>query len=105
MAELKRLKQIVDVCRQQERSSQRTWFYLLDEILQGTNSAERHIAVSQVIRVTSRRPLVDHLRYRSASRRRSAAAVSPFMNRRPVPTCLIGTTVKGRRAVRFEADE
>lgn len=49
MAELKRLKQIVDECRQAESDGQRTFLYLLDEILQGTNSAERHIAVSHVI--------------------------------------------------------
>ena len=49
MAELKRLKQIVDACREREKSGQRTMLYLLDEILQGTNSTERHIAVSQVI--------------------------------------------------------
>ena len=48
MAELKRLKQIVD--RSRDKSSQRILLYLLDEILQGTNSAERHIAVSRVIR-------------------------------------------------------
>jgi ABC-type multidrug transport system fused ATPase/permease subunit len=49
MAELKRLKQIVDHCLELESSPDWTLFYLLDEILQGTNSAERHIAVSQVI--------------------------------------------------------
>ncbi|MDH3718091.1 MAG: hypothetical protein OES79_08210, partial [Planctomycetota bacterium] len=49
MAELKRLKQIVDECREQEQSGNEMFLYLLDEILQGTNSAERHIAVSQVI--------------------------------------------------------
>ncbi len=49
MAELKRLKQIVDECRHAESEGQRTFLYLLDEILQGTNSAERHIAVSHVI--------------------------------------------------------
>ena len=49
MAELKRLKLIVDQCLEMENSSQWTLLYLLDEILQGTNSAERHIAVSQVI--------------------------------------------------------
>ncbi len=50
MAELKRLKQIVDQSRDLQDSTQWTVLYLLDEILQGTNSAERHIAVSRVIR-------------------------------------------------------
>lgn len=49
MAELKRLKQIVDQSREQRVAADRTLLYLLDEILQGTNSAERHIAVSKVI--------------------------------------------------------
>jgi hypothetical protein len=47
-AELVRLKQVVDVVRR--AGSERTVCYLLDEILQGTNSAERQIAVRQVIR-------------------------------------------------------
>jgi hypothetical protein len=48
LAELRRLKQIVDQSRDTQRNSQ-LLVYLLDEILQGTNSAERHIAVSRVI--------------------------------------------------------
>jgi hypothetical protein len=49
MAELRRLKQIVDLAV--DRSSDRPrLLYLLDEILQGTNSAERHIAVMRVVR-------------------------------------------------------
>jgi DNA mismatch repair ATPase MutS len=54
LAELKRLKEIVDQSRECQQHG-RTLFYLLDEILQGTNSAERHIAVLRVIR-----HLVDH---------------------------------------------
>ncbi|HVT28443.1 MAG TPA: hypothetical protein VHE81_10560 [Lacipirellulaceae bacterium] len=49
LAELYRLKQIVDqsrACRHQPR----LFVYLLDEILQGTNSIERHIAVCRIIR-------------------------------------------------------
>ncbi len=49
MAELKRLKQIVDECADQEKSKDGTLLYLLDEILQGTNSKERQIAVARVI--------------------------------------------------------
>ncbi len=48
MAELKRLKQIVDASRLQTARGRRM-LYLLDEILQGTNSRERHIAVVQVL--------------------------------------------------------
>lgn len=48
MAELRRLKEIVDQSQGSEQNSHRC-LYLLDEILQGTNSAERHIAVSHII--------------------------------------------------------
>ncbi len=50
MAELKRLKQIVDLARAYSQPGQnRRLFYLLDEILQGTNTAERQIAVRRVL--------------------------------------------------------
>ena len=49
MAELRRLKQIVDAARARQTDSDRILFYLLDEILQGTNTAERQIAVRQVL--------------------------------------------------------
>lgn len=49
MAELNRLKEIVESARQRNNTDQPRLFYLLDEILQGTNTAERHIAVSRVI--------------------------------------------------------
>lgn len=49
MAELQRLKRIVDQSRESQRKS-RLFVYLLDEVLQGTNSVERHIAVSRVVR-------------------------------------------------------
>ncbi len=55
MAELKRLKQIVDVAAHVERDPRVTVLFLLDEILQGTNSRERHIAVTRVIK-----HLIDH---------------------------------------------
>ena len=48
LAELQRLKQIVDHSRRNQQGS-RLLVYLLDEVLQGTNSVERHIAVSRVI--------------------------------------------------------
>jgi len=49
MAELRRMKEIVDQSRHYQNSTKRTLLYLLDEILQGTNSAERQIAVSRVV--------------------------------------------------------
>lgn len=48
MAELQRLKSVVDAARL-DRNGERRLFYLLDEILQGTNSAERQIAARRVI--------------------------------------------------------
>lgn len=51
MAELKRLKQVVDAAEAIEASGgHRRMLFLLDEILQGTNSRERQIAVSRVVR-------------------------------------------------------
>ncbi len=49
MAELKRLKEIVDQADSLSLQPQPTMLFLLDEILQGTNSAERFVAVSQVV--------------------------------------------------------
>lgn len=50
MAELKRLKQIVDEAEEVQKQSEWNMLFLLDEILQGTNSRERQIAVSRVVR-------------------------------------------------------
>ena len=50
MAELKRLKSVVDHAREMARTNDRVCLFLLDEILQGTNSRERQIAVVQVLR-------------------------------------------------------
>ena len=49
MAELMRLKEIVDLARQSDQRPGRTLLYLLDEILLGTNSRERHLAVVRVM--------------------------------------------------------
>jgi len=49
MAELKRLKQIVDQATRHADRADRALLYLLDEVLQGTNSVERHIAVARVL--------------------------------------------------------
>jgi hypothetical protein len=55
MAELERLKQVVDAARDAGRLEGSTdvprVLYLLDEILQGTNTAERQIAARRVIRL------------------------------------------------------
>lgn len=50
MAELKRLKSVVDHAREMAKRDDRICIFLLDEILQGTNSRERQIAVVQVLR-------------------------------------------------------
>jgi len=50
MAALARLKQIVDAATLRPASSERVLLYLLDEVLQGTNSVERGIAVRAVVR-------------------------------------------------------
>ncbi|HUQ80567.1 MAG TPA: hypothetical protein VM076_05510 [Gemmatimonadaceae bacterium] len=47
MAELKRLKRIVDAARDESRT--RPLLYLLDEMLHGTNTAERQIAARRVL--------------------------------------------------------
>ncbi len=49
MAELQRLKAVVDAARDSERAGGAVLLYLLDEILQGTNTAERQIAARRII--------------------------------------------------------
>jgi hypothetical protein len=49
MSELRRLKLIVDRSREYAGEARIQYVYLLDEILQGTNSQERQIAVTRVI--------------------------------------------------------
>ncbi|MEJ2502117.1 MAG: DNA mismatch repair protein, partial [Gemmatimonadota bacterium] len=46
MAELQQLKRVVDAA---DRADGRVLLYLLDEILHGTNSAERQVAVREVL--------------------------------------------------------
>ena len=50
MAELHRLRDVVEQARQATKKPDRMCVFLLDEILQGTNSRERAIAVVQVLR-------------------------------------------------------
>lgn len=49
MAELRRLKSVVDIAAEYEGSEHHRVLFLLDEIMQGTNSRERHIAVGHVL--------------------------------------------------------
>ena len=50
MAELRRLKQVVDALTEAARRGERLPVFLLDEILSGTNTSERQIAARAVIR-------------------------------------------------------
>jgi len=50
MAELKRIKAAVDLVAQAQATGERQPVFLLDEILHGTNTAERQIAVRQIVR-------------------------------------------------------
>jgi hypothetical protein len=50
MAELKRLREVVELARKLGPGGEKGMLFLLDEILQGTNSRERQIAVSLVLR-------------------------------------------------------
>lgn len=50
MAELRRLKEIVDLADAHDAHARGWLLYLLDEILQGTNTAERQIAARRIIR-------------------------------------------------------
>ena len=49
MAELQRLKEVVDVAEQVRSAGERTLLFLLDEILHGTNTTERQIAARRII--------------------------------------------------------
>ncbi|MEX1184517.1 MAG: DNA mismatch repair protein MutS [Gemmatimonadota bacterium] len=50
MAELERLKQVVDAADRTQAAGESRLLFLLDEILHGTNTAERRIAARRVIR-------------------------------------------------------
>jgi DNA mismatch repair ATPase MutS len=49
MAELTRLKGVVETARRVRRDGNGTLLYLLDDVLQGTNTAERRIAARKII--------------------------------------------------------
>ncbi len=50
MAEIQRLKSVVDQAQAVRQNGERTLLFLLDEILHGTNTGERQIAARQIIR-------------------------------------------------------
>jgi MutS domain V len=50
MAELQRLKEVVDEADAERAPGERTVLFLLDEILHGTNTSERQIAARRIIR-------------------------------------------------------
>ena len=50
MAEIMRLKQVIDLAQATRASGERVTLFLLDEILHGTNTTERQIAARQIIR-------------------------------------------------------
>lgn len=58
MAELRRLKEVVDAAQAVRASDGRLLLYLLDEILHGTNSTERQIAARQIIRHLLEQPAI-----------------------------------------------
>ena len=49
MAELTRLKGIVDASRAERQRRERTLLYLIDEMLQGTNTSERQVAARRIL--------------------------------------------------------
>ncbi len=49
MAELRRLREVVDIASAEQGNNDARVLFLLDEIMQGTNSRERHIAVGHVL--------------------------------------------------------
>jgi hypothetical protein len=49
MAELQRLKEVIDLARQVAETRERTPLFLLDEILHGTNTTERQVAARRII--------------------------------------------------------
>lgn len=54
MAELRRLREVVEIARATAEAGERQPLFLLDEILHGTNTSERQIAARQIIRTLLR---------------------------------------------------
>ena len=105
MAALARLKGVVDAAEHEREG--RVLVYLLDEILQGTNSAERSIAVRAVARHLLDAGAIGAMtthdlgwRARSRSRARRSCCTSP----RPlIPTARCGSITRCSRGSRLRA--
>jgi len=80
MAELLQMKSIVETARELERDPDRTLLYLLDEILHGTNTAERRIAARRIIT-----HLVDHGAIGAVTTHDLTLAEDPALARAGVP--------------------
>lgn len=87
MAELRRLKQIVDAARDTTPGAPRV-LYLLDEILQGTNSAERQVAARRVLSL-----LLDSPAIGAATTHDLALAATPALQAAAVPVHFRETVV------------
>jgi len=85
MAELLRLKRIVDAANQRSASDPPV-FFILDEMLQGTNTAERQIAARRIVRY-----LVDHGNLGAVSTHDLTLADGPELGGIAVPVHLTET--------------
>lgn len=102
MAELQRLKQVVDAARQAEaeaEGTERKLFYLLDEILQGTNTTERQIAARRVIMY-----LVEHGGLGAVSTHDLALAEGGKMERAARPVHFTETILNGVKGMEMRFD-
>ena len=91
MAELNRLKSVVDHAREMAAMDDRVCLFLLDEILQGTNSRERQIAVVRVL---------DHLVQSKAI----GAITTHDLELADEPAMQSATTVHFRETIRPDAE-
>ncbi|HEX7117314.1 MAG TPA: MutS family DNA mismatch repair protein [Longimicrobiales bacterium] len=98
MAELQRLKQVVDAARVAGPEASIV-LYLLDEILHGTNTAERHVAAQRVISF-----LVEHGAIGAVSTHDLALAEAPDLQPaiRPVHFTETVRREDGRMSMRFD---
>jgi hypothetical protein len=90
MAELRRLKMVVDTLRQAQDAGDRVPLFLLDEILQGTNTAERQIAARYIIL-----HLIEQGALGAVSTHDLTLAESPEMQRAAVPVYFTETFTPG----------
>jgi hypothetical protein len=90
MAELQRLKMVVDTLRRAQEDGRRVPLFLLDEILQGTNTAERRIAARAIIL-----HLIEQGALGAVSTHDLTLAESPEMQRAAVPVYFTETFIRG----------